>query len=243
MADALVETVERWAIRGTRVEPGHVPHPERLASGLVGAGLLMLSRNNSRWRVPAAIAAGAAFTRAATGVCPVYAALDLPSTSTRENLAGSRGQHIREHITIAQPVDTVFAFWRRLSSLGAATRGKMSVELIDATRSRWALRTTADSTPLVEWTAELINEVPEKVLGWRTTSEADVVSAGSVSFMQAPGNQGTEVRVHLQYAPPLGRVGAAAAALSGHPPSVLVREALREVKRYLEIGHGVVLTA
>ena len=70
----------------------------------------------------------------------------------------------------------------------------------------------------------------------------NVVSAGSVNFMQAPGNQGTEVRVHLQYAPPLGRVGSAAATLSGHPPSLLVREALRDIKRYLEIGHSVVLT-
>ena len=43
MADALVEQVERWAIRGTRVEPGHVSSPERLASGIVGVGLLMLT--------------------------------------------------------------------------------------------------------------------------------------------------------------------------------------------------------
>jgi uncharacterized membrane protein len=245
MADALIERAERWAIRGTRVgvEPGHVPSPERLATGLVGLGLLMLSRTDSRWRVPAAMAAGAALTRAATGVCPMHAALDLPATSTKASLSGPRGQHVREHITIAQPVDTVFAFWRQLSSIGAATHGKITVEVIDGTRSRWQLRLKPDSAPLVEWTAELINEVPEGVLGWRTTSDADVVSAGSVNFRQAPGNQGTEVRVHLQYAPPFGRVGTAAATLSRHSPSVLVREALRDIKRYLEIGHSVVLTA
>jgi uncharacterized membrane protein len=243
MADALVETVGRWAIRGTRVDPGHVSSPERIATGLLGLGLLMLSRNQSRWQAPAAMAAGAAFTRAATGVCPMYAALDLPATSTQAYLSGARGQHIREQITIAQPLDTVFAFWRQLASIGAATRGKITVQVIDDSRSRWEIRTRPDSAPLVEWTAELINEVTEQVLGWRTTGEADVVSAGSVNFMQAPGNQGTEVRVHLQYAPPLGRVGSAAATLSGHRPSVLVREALRDIKRYLEIGHSVVLTA
>ena len=133
-------------------------------------------------------------TRAATGVCPLYAALDLPATSTTAYLSGARGQHIREEITVAQPVDTVFAFWRQLSSIGEATRGKITVDNIDATRSRWQLRTAPDGVPLVEWTAELINEVPGKVLGWRTTGDADVVSAGGVNFLQAPGSQGTEVR-------------------------------------------------
>ena len=242
MADALVEQVGRWAIRGTRVEPGHVSSPERLASGLVGVGLLMLSRSDSRWSVPAGVAAGAALTRAATGVCPLYAALDLPATSTTEYLSGSQGQHIREAVTVAQPVDTVFAFWRQLTSIGEATRGKITVDNIDGTQSRWQLRTSPDGEPLVEWTAELINEVTDKVLGWRTTSDADVVSAGSVNFVQAPGTQGTEVRIHLQYAPPLGRVGSAAATLSGNPPSMVVREALRDIKRFLEFGRSVMLT-
>jgi uncharacterized membrane protein len=243
MAEAIVEKVERWAIRGSRVEPGHVPSPERLATGLVGVGLLMLSRHDSRWRVPAALAAGAAFTRAATGVCPVYAALDMPATSTTAYLSGARGQHIREQVTIAQPVESVFAFWRNLSAMSIATRDRITVEMIDDRRSRWRIRTRSEAIPLVEWTAELINEVPGKVLGWRTTSHADVVSAGSVNFAPAPGNQGTEVRVHLQYAPPMGRLGAVAAFVSGHAPATLVREALGDIKRYLEIGHSVVLKA
>jgi len=243
MAAEIVETMERWAIGSSRVEPGHVPSPERVATGLVGVGLLMLSRVDSPWRVPAALAAGAAFTRAATGVCPMYAALDLPTTSATAQLSGTRGQHIREQVTIAQPIETVFHFWRSLSAISAATRGRISVEVIDDFRSQWQIRTRAEGPPLVEWIGELINEVPEKVLGWRTTSNADVVSAGSVNFVQAPGNQGTEVRVHLQYAPPLGRLGAAAAFASGRAPVTLVREALRDIKRYLEIGHSVVLTA
>ena len=241
MAEAIVESVERWAIRGARVEPGHVPSPERLATGLVGVGLLMLSRRDSPWRLPAAIAAGAAFTRAATGLCPMYAALDMPAASTTAYLSGPRGQHIREQITIAQPIESVFGFWRNLTAIATATRDRISVETIDDRLSRWRIRTRSEAVPLVEWTAELINEVPDKVLGWRTTSHADVVSAGSVNFAPAPGGQGTEVRVHLQYAPPMGRLGSAAARVGGHAPARLVREALRDIKRYLEIGHSVVL--
>jgi uncharacterized membrane protein len=219
-----------------------VPAVERLATGLVGVGLLALSRRDARLRVPAALAAGAALTRAATGRCPMYAAVNAPTARTAAYLSGPRGQHLRAAITIAQPIETVFAFWRSLSSISAATRGRITVERIDDLRSRWQLRPRPDAPPLVEWTADLINEVPDKVLGWRTASPADVVSAGSVNFAPAPGEQGTEVRVHLQYAPPLGRLGAAAAFVSGHAPSTLVREALRDIKRYMEIGHSVVLT-
>jgi uncharacterized membrane protein len=166
----------------------------------------------------------------------------MPATSTAASLSGTRGQHIREQITIAQPIESVFAFWRTLSAISTATRDRIAVEVIDDRRSRWRIRMRSEAVPLVEWTAELINEVPGKVLGWRTTSHADVVSAGSVNFVEAPGNRGTEVRVHLQYAPPMGRLGAAAAFVSGHAPATLVREALRDIKRYLEIGHSVVLT-
>ncbi len=242
MAEGFVESVERWAVRGSRVEPGHVPAPERVATGLMGVGLLMLSRRDSPWRMPAALVAGAVLARAATGLCPVYAALDEPSKSTKQRLAGSRGEHVREHITIARPVEEVFDFWRGLATLGAATHQRISVEVIDDRRSHWTVRTHPGGTPLVEWTAELISDVPGQVLGWRTTADADVVSAGSVNFAEAPGDQGTEVRIHLQYEPPLGRLGAAAAAAGGHAPATLIREALRDIKRYLEVGRSVVLT-
>lgn len=237
-----MEPVARWAVRGSRVEHGHVPAPERVATGLLGLGLLLLSRRDSPWRVPAAVAAGAVLTRAATGVCPLYAVLDESGRSPARRLSGPRGQHVRESITIARPIDEVFDFWRDLATLGTATRQRISVEVVDDRRSHWTLRTHPAGEPLAEWTAELISDVPNQVLGWRTTEDADVVSAGSVNFAEAPGNQGTEVRIHLQYEPPLGRLGAAMAAVGGHAPATLIREALRDIKRYLEIGRSVVLT-
>ena len=243
MADALLEQVERWRNSRYARQPGHVSSPERLASGLVGVGLLMLSRSDRRCSVPAGVAAGAALTRAAP-VCArctrrsiarhvddgILVRLSRPAHSQSDRHCRAAGRH-GFHILAAAHVDR----W--------ATRGKITVDNIDGTRSRWQLRTSPDGEPLVEWTAELINEVPDKVLGWQTTSDADVVSAGSVNFVPAPGTQGTEVRVHLQYAPPLGRVGSAAATLSGNPPSMVVREALRDIKRFLEFGRSVVLTA
>jgi uncharacterized membrane protein len=55
-----------------------------------------------------------------------------------------------------------------------------------------------------------------------------------VNFRETP--RGTEVRVHLQYNPPAGKVGAAVAWLFGEEPSVQIREDLRRFKQLMETG-------
>jgi uncharacterized membrane protein len=34
----------------------------------------------------------------------------------------------------------------------------------------------------IEWDAEIINEVPNKVIGWRSIPGSDIATAGSVHF-------------------------------------------------------------
>jgi uncharacterized membrane protein len=88
----------------------------------------------------------------------------------------------------------------------------------------------------VQWDAEIINEIPGELLGWRTLDHSDVVSAGSVRFKRASGGRGTEVHVRLQYDPPAGKVGATVAWLLGHEPSQTIREDLRRFKQLMETG-------
>lgn len=247
MTHGWMDEAERWVVRGARSSEGRVSDTERVATGLLGVGLLLLSRRSGVWGAPVAVVGGAALARAATGYCPVYASRrdrhPHDESDTAERLGGARGRHIREHLTINQPVEVVERFWRELARMADATRGRVTVEALGDGRSRWHVRGTPDGPILAEWTAEVINDVPGKVIGWRTLSKADVVSAGSVTFRPAPGDQGTEVHVHLQYAAPLGWFGTAAATLRGHAPSVLARETLRDIKRYLDLGRSVTLTA
>ena len=77
--------------------------------------------------------------------------------------------------------------------------------------------------------------MPLETIGWRSLPGADVASAGSVRFRPA-GREGTEVTVTMQYAPPAGRVGAAAAWITGRGAAGQVREALRQLKQKLEAG-------
>ena len=58
-----------------------------------------------------------------------------------------------------------------------------SVERVTDTLSRW--RAEGPGGSRVEWSAEIINEVPNQVIGWRSIEGSDVVSAGSVHFDDA----------------------------------------------------------
>src|SRR5688500_13085564 len=86
----------------------------------------------------------------------------------------------------------------------------------------------------VAWDARIINEIENKLIGWQSLDGSMVSTAGSVNFDET--EHGTRVRVHLQYNPPGGRVGAAVARLFGEEPNQTVREDLRRFKRLLETG-------
>lgn len=228
----------------------NVSQAERILTVLTGLGALALAAELPRARGALAAISGALMARGVTGYCPAYAAAGMParalptSSSTRRALGGSSGAHLRAATTIAQPVETVYAFWRNLDHLSMALPSSITIERLDDRRSRWVLAPAKGSTPaLAAWTAEIINEVPERVIAWRTVGESDIVSAGSVQFKEAPGGQGTELSVHMQYSPPFGRLGAGLAGLFGRGADRVVTQCLRDIKRYLELGRQVTLRA
>lgn len=152
----------------------------------------------------------------------------------REALAGPRGIHVREAIRLEKPLEKVYAFWRRLENLPSFMTHLERVIELDTVRSHWVAKAAAGLT--VEWDAEIINEVPNKVIGWRSLPDSDVATAGSVHFASVRGGRSTEVAVHLQYAPPAGHAGAWLATLLGREPSQTIREDLRRLKQQLEAG-------
>jgi uncharacterized membrane protein len=162
---------------------------------------------------------------------------DIPKTA----LAGDRGMHVRESVRLEVPVADVYGFWRRLDNLPRfMTHLNRVTETIDGT-SHWVA--TGPAGLAVEWDAEVINEIENKLLAWRSLPGSDVVTAGSVTFDAARGGRSTQVSVHLQYAPPAGKAGALVASLFGREPSQTVREDLRHFKQLLEAGEILRVTA
>jgi uncharacterized membrane protein len=227
-------------VREARVHRGrNISNVERWASLAAGAGLALYGiskRRGSGW-VFAALG-GALLQRGARGHCDVYQALGLNTASTRDDtraaLGGSAGVNVEESVTINKSPQELYRFWRELENLPRFMRHLESVERITDTLSRW--RAKGPGGTHVEWNAEIINEVPNDVIGWKSIEGSDVVSAGSVNFEDAGPGRGTRVRVRLQYSPPGGKLGAAFARLMGRDAATEIREDLRSFKQLMETG-------
>ena len=137
---------------------------------------------------------------------------------------------MRLELTVAD----VYRFWRRLENLPRFMTHLNRVTETPDGKSHWVARGPAGLA--VEWDAEIINEVENQVIGWRSLPGSDVVTAGAVNFDTARQGRSTQVSVHLQYAPPAGKAGAMIASLFGLEPSQTIREDLRHFKQLLEAG-------
>ena len=186
--------------------------------------------------------------RSATGLCAAAASAPLlyrgltghwpaaprRSEDTRVALAGARGLNVREAVRLELPIEEVYRFWRRLENLPRFMSHLDSVIEAGNGRSHWCA--IGPGGVRIAWDAEIINEIENKALAWRSLPGSDVVTAGSVNFDRVHGGGSTQVTVNLQYAPPAGRGGAALAWLFGRAPSQTIREDLRRFKQLLEAG-------
>lgn len=217
----------------------NINHAERWMSVATGAALAAYGVARLRRGGWALAGLGAMLLhRGYSGHCHVYRALGVNTagsrSDTRRALGGRAGVLVDESVTINRPIEELYRFWRNLENLPRFMQHLESVERITETLSRWRAKGPAGST--IEWNAEIINEVPNQVIGWRSIEGSDVVNAGSVNFDDAGAGRGTTVRVRLQYSPPGGKAGAAVAKLFGRDAETEIREDLRRFKQLVESG-------
>jgi len=233
----------RYTPRRSRMNVGPM---ERWLSMVAGGMLAAYGLNRRDTQGGAAAIGGAALLyRGATGHCDVYQAFGVDhanrigqatvadrDSDTRRRLRGDRGIHVEEAVTLNKPIGEVFRFWRNLENLPQFMRHLESVAVREEGISHWVAKGPAGSK--VEWDARIINEVDNKVIGWQSLKGSTIATAGSVNFDETP--HGTRVRVHLQYNPPAGRLGALVARIFGEEPNQTVREDLRRFKQLMETG-------
>jgi uncharacterized membrane protein len=215
----------------------NVGEAERWVSGAAGAVLIgwalqHRARETEAWA--AGLLGAVLLYRAGSGNCPVYSAagVNTADDSTRRALAGPRGVHVESSVVVNKPVHDLYEFWRRFENLPRVMQHLESVTSEGNGRTTWVARAPLGTT--VQWSAEVINEVPDKVIGWRSVEGSTVVTAGSVNFEPLSGGQATEVRVKLQYEPPGGRLGSWVAWAFGEEPSLQIEEDLRRFKEAME---------
>jgi len=159
--------------------------------------------------------------------------------STRLTRADDGGSEVsvRKTITVRKPAQEVYGFWREFENF---PRFMAHVESVRAMRQRshWVAKAPGGTT--VEWDAEIVDDQPGVAIQWRSLPEADVANWGTVRFVPAPGDRGTEVHVVVGYRPPVGKLGATIAKLFGEEPATQLADDLRRLKQVLESGEVVV---
>ncbi len=143
----------------------------------------------------------------------------------------------RAAITVNRPPEEVYGYWHQFENLPDFMYHLESVRAQADGHLRWVAKAPAGKT--VEWSAEVVEDVPNQLIAWRSLEDADVRNSGWVRFVPAPGGGGTEVTLELEYDPPGGAVGAAAARILGEEPLQQVKDDLRRFKQVIETGEVV----
>jgi uncharacterized membrane protein len=142
--------------------------------------------------------------------------------------------HVERGFTIMKPVEEVYRFWRNFENFPKFMSHLDSVVVTGDRWSHWVARGPMKTT--VSWHAEIVDEVPNQHIVWKSKPDSMIETRGSVQFRKAPGDRGTELFVAMDYRPPMGKVADALATLLGHSAEQKIREDLRHMKQLLEAG-------
>jgi uncharacterized membrane protein len=213
----------------------NISERERLASLASGASLVAfgLTKRNPAGFALAALGGGLLW-RGATGHCEVYHALGINTSGSRATIPYELGIRIDHSIVVDKPAAELYRFWRNFENLPKFMDHLESVTIVDGRRSHWISQGPAGTS--VEWDAEVINEIENELIGWKSLEGSDVDNAGSVHFEPVPDGRGTRVTVHLQYNPPAGSLGAAVAKMFGQDPKKQVSSDMKRFKEFMETG-------
>ena len=176
--------------------------------------------------------------RGASGHCPAYAAagINRGEEDTKDGVRkrlGDVGIKVDHAVSILKPAPELYAYWRDFTNLPRIMDHLNSVT-VDGNNSHWEAKAPLGSS--VAWDAEIINDIPNEVIAWRSLPGADVDNAGAVTFKPATQGRGTVVRVEISYAPPAGKPGAVIAKLLGEEPQRQLDDDLRHFKNIMEAG-------
>jgi uncharacterized membrane protein len=181
--------------------------------GYVAGGIALIVWALRRPSLPRAAAAGFGswlLYQAYTGRNPMLTPLGIRVNQEPAEADVAETLVVEEAITISQPREEVYAFWRRSENLPLAPDGD----------------------------PEITRDAPGEELAWRAMRGEKLVHFGSLTFRDAPGGRGTIVAARLEYVPVGGSLGAVLARVTGRSPQRRVADNLRRARALLEAGEA-----
>jgi uncharacterized membrane protein len=141
--------------------------------------------------------------------------------------------NVNKSIRIDAPIEEVYGVWSDFPGFPRFMKHVREIQDIGGGRSHWVVDGPAGKS--VEFDAIVTQDIPNEMIAWQTTDDAEVKNSGQVRFKPA-GNNGTQVRINMGYNPPAGVLGAAVAAFFGSDPKSQMDDDLMRLKSLLETG-------
>jgi uncharacterized membrane protein len=211
-------------------EPVNLEWPERYVSIVWGAkmalsGITKIFKHPVRSTVRI-FAGGYLLNRGITGHCELYTKIGKTSIEPVN-------VNIRYTFNVAKHRQEVYDFWRKLENLPLFMSHLDNITAIDNKRSHWEAKVPGNIGN-ISWDAEIIEDEPGKHIAWQSLPGSTIDNAGKVDFEDAPGSEGTIVKVVITYLPPAGGFGAGLAKLLNPLFERIVREDVLSFKEYIE---------
>lgn len=136
-----------------------------------------------------------------------------------------------QYFEVDAPVAHVYAYWRDFSNFPSFMPDVQEVTVTGPATSHWKV-----SGPLgksVEWDAEIVEDIPNQRIAWKSVGDADADNAGAVRFDDRGAT--TNIEVSLEYDPPGGKAGELVAELVKDPDKQ-VQRAIDGFRQVVESG-------
>jgi uncharacterized membrane protein len=150
---------------------------------------------------------------------------------------GQGGVRAANSVTIMKSPEELYSYWRRLENLPSIMSHLETVEETSDVHSHWVAKAPLGAK--VAWDAEIIEDIPNQKIAWRSLPDSQVPNEGYVEFNSAGEDRGTVVHVSLTYHPPGGAVGAGIAKLFGQEPNQQIAQDMRKFQQTMEVGEEV----
>ncbi|HXE14698.1 MAG TPA: SRPBCC family protein [Bryobacteraceae bacterium] len=137
-------------------------------------------------------------------------------------------------VTVGRSCEEIYQFWKDPANMPWIMEEIESVIPLDETHWHWKAKPIAGMQ--LEWDTEIMQDIPGRLLSWRSTEGAPLSQAGTLIFTPAPANRGAEVKLRFQYKPPAGEIGNAIAGLFGRDAYHTISRQLRNLEQVMETG-------
>lgn len=140
----------------------------------------------------------------------------------------------RYAVTVRESLENVYTFFRKFENFPLFMKDVEEVTELSGNRTHWVVQ--LKTGPKAEWDAEIVQDLPNELISWRSVEDSEVDTFGEVKFHRDPGGKGTVVSLTMDYKVPGGKLTEFLTMFTGEDPDSLAKINLRRLKALLETG-------